>query len=122
MAKVPGPKLWAATGVPYYYYDKFAGTFFREANALYEQYGPIFRVGPNQVILESRVSAKEILARGPPRPEFGKNPLVSGVKEPVGIAAAPKENHRMQRRVIGHAFSEKALQEQVSDSVCSGCT
>lgn len=85
---------------------------------LHEQYGPFVRVTPDRLIVDAAVSAPEILARAPTRgPEFGKTFLFYGVDKPIGIASAVKEDHRRQRRVLAHAFSESALREQVSFSV-----
>lgn len=115
LAKFPGPKLYAASNLPHAYSDKIKGEFYLMVKELHEQYGPFVRVTPDRLIVDSAVSAPEILARAPTRgPEFGKTFLFYGVDRPIGIASAVKEDHRRQRRVLAHAFSESALREQVS--------
>lgn len=115
LAKFPGPKLYAASGIPFYYADKFKGDFYTQVKGLHEKYGPFVRVTPNRLIVDAAVSNPEILGRAASRgPEFGKTFLFYGVDRPVGIASALKEDHRRQRRLLAHAFSESALREQVS--------
>lgn len=117
LAKFPGPKLYAASGLPFYYADKLRGDFYKRAGGLHERYGTFVRVTPDRLLVEASVSNPEILGRAAARgPEFGKTFLFYGVDRPVGIASAVKDDHRRQRRLLAHAFSESALREQVSSA------
>lgn len=118
LAKFPGPKLNAASGIPFYYSDKLKGDFYLKVQGLHEKYGKFVRVTPDRLLVDAAVSNPEILARAAARgPEFGKTFLYYGVDKPIGIASALKEDHRRQRRLLAHAFSESALREQVSSYV-----
>jgi hypothetical protein len=50
LAKIPGPRIAAATWVYEIYFDFYlGGQFFSEIGRLHEIYGPIIRITPNEV-------------------------------------------------------------------------
>jgi hypothetical protein len=50
LAKIPGPRIAAATWLYEIYFDFYlGGQFFSEIGRLHEIYGPIIRITPNEV-------------------------------------------------------------------------
>ncbi|KAK7943602.1 Cytochrome P450 [Apiospora aurea] len=112
LAKFPGPKLYAATYFPYLYRNAIRGTFAKDLLRLHMKYGPIVRVTPDRLSLEGTVGYPQAFARRPDQEEYAKIPETYGFAKPIGIMVAERENHRRQRRLLSHAFSETALAEQ----------
>lgn len=52
LSQVPGPRLAAVSNVWYAYHVR-NGSSFRLAKVLHKQYGPVVRVGPNEVWVNS---------------------------------------------------------------------
>lgn len=83
---------------------------------LHEVYGPIVRVGPNQLSFIASQAWKDIYGyRGPRGQTFQKDPMMLGPdlkKSEEGLTRADDASHSRQRRIFSHAFSNKALTEQ----------
>jgi cytochrome P450 len=115
LAKIPGPKLAAISGIPFL--KSFAGgTSHLTALEWHRKYGDVVRIGPNELSFNTARAWKEIYATGRTR-TFKKDryavsrPLKNGES---GLAAAVDANHARQRRLMSYAFSEKALVQQES--------
>ncbi|PLB47616.1 benzoate 4-monooxygenase cytochrome P450 [Aspergillus steynii IBT 23096] len=107
----PGPWLWAATRLPWCWYQ-FHGTLNQKLLALHEQYGQVVRVAPNELSFTTATAWKAIY--GPRSDEMPKDPVFS-LLTPTGvpnILTADRATHTRHRRLLSHAFSEKALREQ----------
>ncbi|TLD09602.1 hypothetical protein PspLS_11726 [Pyricularia sp. CBS 133598] len=107
----PGPKLWAASNIPWLYHDKIAGDMYKKNQEFLVKYGPEVRIGSDRVLLDGAIAYPEVFMRRPAQPEFTKIPSFYGQKG-EGIVSADRENHRRQRRAVSHAFSAQALNEQ----------
>ncbi|CAK7212888.1 hypothetical protein SCUCBS95973_001613 [Sporothrix curviconia] len=112
LAKFPGPPLYAASYLPFQFHDKVLGTFVMSTLQLHEKYGPIVRVSPTRLSIDGALGWADVFARRPGVPEFDKFHQFYGLPKPVAIIAAPRDDHRRQRRLLAHAFSEAALQAQ----------
>ncbi|KAK0718474.1 putative benzoate 4-monooxygenase cytochrome P450 [Lasiosphaeria miniovina] len=109
----PGPKLWAATRLPWCW-NQYRGNLSRRLKELHDQYGPAVRVAPDEISYISASAWKTIYGQRPV--EMPKDPNFS-LLTPSGvqnILTADRETHTRQRRLLSHAFSEKALREQES--------
>jgi cytochrome P450 len=79
-------------------------------SGLHDRYGPIVRIAPNRLSLDGSVAWTDVYGHRPDRPEFSK---ISGVNAgAVGLFNARRDDHRRQRRLLSHAFSDAALAEQ----------
>ncbi|TLS26452.1 hypothetical protein PpBr36_04749 [Pyricularia pennisetigena] len=113
LSKFPGPKLYAISYLPYILRNNVYGTFYNDVKKLHDKYGPIVRISPNRISMDGSIAWQAVFARRPNQPEFGKYaPFYKSHGDVVGIFSAPREQHRLQRRIMGHAFSEAALREQ----------
>ncbi|KAK8098118.1 uncharacterized protein PG998_013604 [Apiospora kogelbergensis] len=112
LSKFPGPKLYAATYFPYLYQNAIRGTFAKDLLKLHLKYGPIVRVSPDRLHIDGTIGYPEVYSRRHDQDEYAKIPETYGFAKPIGIMIAEKEDHRRQRRLLSHAFSEAALTEQ----------
>jgi len=83
---------------------------------LHEQYGPVVRIAPNELSYITATAWKTIYGHRGAAEEMPKNLKGAGLTRPPngqhGVLTADRENHARMRRLISHAFSEKALREQ----------
>ncbi|KAF3761192.1 hypothetical protein M406DRAFT_73626 [Cryphonectria parasitica EP155] len=110
----PGPKLWAASDLPVVWEDKIEGTFTKRMLKVHEEYGPIVRIGPNRIAVDGTIIWPQVFARRANQLEFTKVPESYPAQEKyVGLLPTQsRENHRRQRRLLAHAFSDAAMYEQ----------
>ncbi|KAF2652208.1 cytochrome P450 3A17 [Lophiostoma macrostomum CBS 122681] len=113
----PGPKHLAAFGSFHSYKNQIAGTWHKYMLEVHEKYGPIVRIGPDHLAVDGSIGWPDIYDhKRANRPEFGRivkwfNPSGKGMHN---IFTADRENHRRQRRLMAHAFSQSAMYEQES--------
>ncbi|CAG9946963.1 unnamed protein product [Clonostachys rosea f. rosea IK726] len=113
LAKIPGPKLYIFSELPYYYY-LLKGDWHQQLKLLHDQYGPVVGYTYNDVSFTSATAFKTIYGHnaGGDR-NFEKDVRVYSKERPQSnIVNAGNEDHRRMRRLISHAFSEKALANQ----------
>ncbi|KAI4122513.1 MAG: hypothetical protein LQ338_005782 [Usnochroma carphineum] len=111
LRKFPGPKLWAATRVPWCYYQ-YQGRLHYRLLQMHTEYGHTVRVAPNELSYTHEAAWKTVY--GHRKEEMGKDPIFR-LHTPTGaqnILVADREIHTRQRRLLAHAFSESALREQ----------
>ncbi|KAK7513101.1 isotrichodermin C-15 hydroxylase [Phyllosticta citriasiana] len=115
LRKFPGPKLFAASRIPYAI-ALSQGKILQVVNDAHERYGEVVRVAPNELsFIAGETAWQEIYGfRGGKKEEFGKDlqyfpKAVNGVRS---ILSANRQDHSRVRRVFSNAFSEKALRDQ----------
>ncbi|KAK7954638.1 isotrichodermin C-15 hydroxylase [Apiospora saccharicola] len=109
LSKVPGPKLYAVSSLPFEIQSKIKGTFVRDTTALHKKYGPVVRVSPDRVAVDGSVGWPAFTRRG--QEELGKIWQFYGFG-PLAILGAGQDAHKRQRRVMAHATSPIALADQ----------
>ncbi|KAH8194002.1 hypothetical protein TruAng_011828 [Truncatella angustata] len=113
LRKFPGPKLWAASDLPYTYSMHLAGTGIRQVTEFHKRYGPVIRVGPNRLALDGSVGWPQIFARRPgAEPEHEKAPKYFSPGVEYAIIGSARETHRRQRKQLAHAFSDASIHDQ----------
>ncbi|KAK4447172.1 cytochrome P450 [Podospora aff. communis PSN243] len=107
----PGPKLWAATEIPYTFHWLNGSSCIPIAQ-LHSQYGDVVRVSPSRLSFIHPDAWTDI--RGHRKTGAGENP-----KEPEffafsahNILGANRVNHSRFRRALAHGFSAKTMQAQ----------
>jgi cytochrome P450 len=81
--------------------------------SLHEKYGPVVRFAPNKLSFIEPTAWKDVY--GHKAAAFQKDPELYGPDlygNPPGLMRADNTNHARQRRLINHAFSDRALQDQ----------
>ncbi|KAI6750410.1 hypothetical protein HG530_014691 [Fusarium avenaceum] len=113
LAKVPGPKLYGATQLPYLYHLN-KGTWVSQVAKLHDQYGPVVRTGPDDVSFITDGAFKTIYGhKSSGGKDFPKDLRNYRQGRPVkNIISADNENHKRMRKLLSHAFSQKAIISQ----------
>ncbi|KAI4104269.1 MAG: hypothetical protein LQ339_003888 [Xanthoria mediterranea] len=111
LSKFPGPKSAAATPFPYVK-ALVTGHMVDWAMSLHAKYGPVVRAGPDELSFIGPRAWQDIYATRPQLPKGHKGVFesVNGVAV-IGTQTVTAE-HTRQRRILSHAFSERALKEQ----------
>jgi cytochrome P450 len=113
LSKYPGPFWSAATHIPRVRV-LLSGQLSYHVLELHEKYGDVVRIGPNELSYNNANAWKDIYgfkqghAQLPKDPNFYTSP-------PGGahsIITTDVAGHSRMRRLVAHAFSEKALREQ----------
>ena len=110
LARFPGPKSWIISRIPFFFALR-AGTYMQRITTLHAKYGPIIRIGVNELSFTDGRAWEEIYAM---KAGMEKNPNwcpapKNGVR---GILTANKADHARYRHLLAPVFSEKALREQ----------
>ncbi|TVY33841.1 Cytochrome P450 monooxygenase [Lachnellula subtilissima] len=112
LASYPGPTLWSISDLPSAY-QTFQGTLPFKISSLHAKYGPVVRIGPNNLTYIVEEAWTDIYAR---KVELRKDPsqfVIVGEEKVSGLLTAPDEEaHSRMRRNLAHGFSEKALRGQ----------
>nr|QSG30343.1 CYP65EW1 [Hormonema carpetanum] len=114
LSKFPGPKLWAATNIPLIY-TVWMGVEPRQKQRLHATYGPVVRVSPTELSYIDAQAWKDIYGhRSSGKKSFLKDRRLYAVpvNGTTSILSSSDEDHARQRRVLSHAFSDKALKEE----------
>lgn len=115
LRKFPGPKLAASSNICYLWWS-VSGRIHAKLKELHDQYGDVVRISPNTLVYRSPNAWKDIYGhRKQGTSSFVKDPDFY-IPSPNGghILNASDADHARQRRLLSHAFSEKALREQES--------
>ncbi|KAI1178015.1 cytochrome P450 [Nemania sp. FL0916] len=114
LARFPGPKLAATSTLYEAYYDlihKGGGQMAFKIKELHEKYGPIVRVGPNEVHIDdpefyNSVYTKSTASR--PIDKLEKYKHRFGMPEAT-ISTVEGEKHRMRRQAVAPFFSKSRI-------------
>ncbi|KAI8622846.1 putative cytochrome P450 monooxygenase [Xylariaceae sp. FL1651] len=112
----PGP-WYVNISIIWYLYHIAKGDHYYAVHQLHLKYGPVVRVAPNELSFVQAQAWKEIYGhRATGKPEFMKDPSTTFADDPAHphILVAPGERHAKLRKLLSHAFSDKALREQES--------
>ena len=114
LKKFPGPRLWAASRLPWVL-ATISGRLHHTIKKLHIQYGDAVRVAPDEVIFASAQAWKDIYGhRSHGTKSFQKDMMLYNVP-PNGtrnLLQTSDSDHSRIRRLLAHAFSDKALREQ----------
>ena len=114
MSAFPGPKLAAASDIPYVH-ALVRGKLPHWVSTLHLTYAsPVVRISPTELSFISSEAWQDIYSYRPGYKPFEKDLRVYG-KPPNGVHSlltAPTGDHARIRRILDHAFSDKAYKEQ----------
>ncbi|KZL68279.1 trichothecene C-15 hydroxylase (cytochrome P450), partial [Colletotrichum tofieldiae] len=109
----PGPKLWAATRIPYTR-SSLSGQMHRNILELHQKYGPIVRIAPNELAYNHPDAWKDVhghLKNG--TGDHGRDPVFS-TDARHSIIGANREDHSRFRRALSRGFSAQSMFDQES--------
>lgn len=122
LRRFPGPLLSKITIFNSFYY-KGRGETVDWLDSLHKKYGPIVRVGPNQLSFIQPEAWKDIYGHrtgvnaGKPNFQkelvfYGRDQFAQPGDDACGIIRTDDINHARQRRLMANAFSDKSMKEQ----------
>lgn len=112
LSKFPGPILAAATQIPISV-QSWNGNLPHWLRSLHDHYdSDIIRTSPNDISIISASAWKDIYGARTGMANFQKDRLIYSTLD--SIITADDEYHSRIRRLVSHAFSDKALREQES--------
>ncbi|KAI4592231.1 hypothetical protein KJ359_011383 [Pestalotiopsis sp. 9143b] len=82
---------------------------------LHRRYGPVVRLGPNELAFSNPQAWKDIYGhRQAGQEEFPKSPKLYRIFDdlPTSIISAGREEHSMLRRQMAHGFSDRSMRGQ----------
>lgn len=124
LAKYPGPFLAKITDC-YLAYYAYKGSRHLAYHRAHEKYGPIVRMGPNSLSINSATALKTIYGYGANVIKADFYEAFPANKKTVNVhSSIDKAQHARKRRVISHAFSDKAiksLEKYILANVRTGC-
>ncbi|EHA18744.1 hypothetical protein ASPNIDRAFT_176389, partial [Aspergillus niger ATCC 1015] len=112
----PGPRLAAISHLPYISWC-VRGILHSKIRTLHEQYGEVVRIRPNSLTYCAPQAWEEIYGhRKKGQRTFTKDPqfYIASSGQFTSMINANEEDHIRQKRLLTHAFSEKALRDQES--------
>lgn len=115
LSRFPGPWYMALSSLPHQYSNHIRGTWIRQVTQLHIKYGPIIRIGPDQLSLDGSIGWNAVYGHRPGSGErsieFPKMPSIFPDGK-LSLIGAEKTVHRRQRRQLAHGFSDSALTSQ----------
>ena len=91
------------------------GNIVWDAAALHDKYGPVVRVAPNELSYSTAQAWSDIYGSRPGVGQMAKKNAADDNAEGFGrlnMINATIEDHSRMRRLVSHAFSDKAMKEQ----------
>ncbi|KAL4789749.1 cytochrome P450 [Aspergillus venezuelensis] len=110
LARFPGPKLTAATGLYEIYHDVMrGGKFLWEIEKMHERYGPIVRITPREIHVKDPNFYDQIYTSNARK--RNKDPSFVGMfGSPTSmIATIDHDHHRFRRGILSSFFSKRSI-------------
>jgi cytochrome P450 len=109
--KFPGPRLWAISNIPYTRVF-LSGKGHYKMRQLHQKYGPIVRIGPNDLSVNHPDGMKDL--RGHRKTGTGENSKDPSLVQlnADNIIGADRQNHQRYRRAVAHGFSNQSMMDQ----------
>lgn len=114
LAAIPGPRLYSASNLPYLA-ALLSGRWPFVLSKLHDRYGPVVRFTPHDVSFITPTAWQTIYGhkkQGQLSFQKDKRLYRSALTDADNILLADDTNHSRHRRLLAHAFSEKALRGQ----------
>ncbi|KAL4999998.1 cytochrome P450 [Aspergillus recurvatus] len=112
LAKFPGPKTAAATGLYEIYHDVIrGGRFLWEIERMHRIYGPIVRITPREIHIKDPYFYDEIYTSSARKRNKDPN-FVGMFGSPTSmIATVDHEHHRFRRGILSSFFSKRSVND-----------
>lgn len=115
LSKFPGPKLSAATNFPIVRM-LWNGDEASAKLELHRKYGPVVRISPTELSYCDGQAWKDIYGHrtSASKKSFPKHPklYIRSINGEYTIITADDATHTRHRKILAHAFSDKALKDQ----------
>jgi cytochrome P450 len=114
LRKFPGPKVAAVTRLHSVFYI-LRGQRSSYAKKLHERYGEVVRTKPNELSFIGQSAWKDIYMHRQGQKQMQKSERTSSPIGGYSIINCPDDVHTRQRRLLSHAFSERAASEDLAE-------
>ena len=118
ISHIPGPKLAALTYYYQSYYDLWphGGQFLFHCRDLHKRYGPIIRIGPDEIHIDDPNFYNEIYTSNARRRDkstlwFWMVGTGNGMLDGASFATMGHDLHRLRRSAVNPFFSKRMVQE-----------
>lgn len=114
LSKFPGPKIAAASQIPCALHT-VRGRLPHWIKGLHDQFGSdVVRISPRELSFINASAWKDIHGNRPGHRSFEKDPAVYRIppNKIASLLTANRADHARMRRVLGHAFSDRASRDQ----------
>lgn len=114
LARIPGPRIWAASRIPFVY-NLLCGTLVKRQRQFHDQYGPVFRMAPDEVSFASEEAWQDIYAWRSGHKRAIRDPAFSQPPEGQAdnlITTSDIKFHARVRGLMSNSFTEESLREQ----------
>lgn len=109
LAKIPGPRAFAVTKWVLAY-NEYVGVRTRKIHQLHQMYGPVVRIGPNEVSFNSQTALRQIYGPGTgfgrPRPFYR---LFDIYGQPHMFTVFSSSEHAARKKVLSQLYSKSAI-------------
>jgi cytochrome P450 len=114
LSKYPGPRFAGISAIPYAR-ALIGGRLAHWTREQHEKHGEIIRIAPNSLSFTGENAWKDIYGHRQGHKQFIKANPLRPINDTHSIVSTPSDpDHSRMRRLLSHAFSEKALHEQES--------
>nr|POF26423.1 cytochrome p450 monooxygenase hmp1 [Quercus suber] len=114
LSHFPGPRLYALTRLPLIW-AQIRGNDNQILPALHAKYGPAVRIAPGELSFADAKAWQDIYGfKKVGQPKFPKDPkfYLASYNKVHSLATADDATHARQRKILSHAFSDRAMREQ----------
>lgn len=108
LARIPGPKSFALTGARLACED-YKGGRTRKINALHRKYGPVVRVGPNEVTFNSTSALRAIYGAGSGFERTGFYQMFEAYGRKNMFSFHTVKEHGERKKLFAHAYAKSAI-------------
>lgn len=106
ISNIPGPRIAAATALYEFYYNVVkGGKFFLKIQQLHEEYGPIIRLGPNEVHISDPTFYNSIYSSTEKRNKVGRLYHNAFWAHDSSFSTLDHDHHRLRRGMVNQFFS-----------------
>lgn len=108
LARIPGPLIYALTGW-WLAYEDYKGDRSRTLLKLHSKYGPIVRVGPDEVSFNSTSALRVIYGAGSGFERTGFYKMFDVAGRPNLFSFASGKAHGDRKRILAHAYAKSGM-------------
>ncbi|KAI1325877.1 cytochrome P450 [Xylariaceae sp. FL0255] len=111
LRKYPGPKLWAASIVPWLR-TFISGEMPTKSLEMHNKYGPIVRTGPNELSFNTAEYWDAVMGHRKAGQSENMKAAYYVSHDPNALIFAPRDDHSRQRRMLSRGFSTASMLEK----------
>lgn len=114
LSKFPGPKLWAASRVPYII-SLLSGNLVKDQVKLHQKYGDVVRMAPDEISFTKEEAWRDIYVHRAGHRNPTKDPVWYKAPDEMPqniVTTLDPAAHTRFRRLLSNSFTEKALRSQ----------